>query len=147
MFLETLRQKLLDQVPKQFNHRIALYGMGGVGKTQIALEYVYANKPNYERIYWISAVDQASLLLGYQEIAKIMRLKLEGDASPVDIVKTVLQWLRKMPNWLLVIDNLDKVEIVDGFLPEPGIGKLCSLLKLIPPCAITVNTFAKLPLE
>ena len=119
-FLETLRQKLLDQVPKQFSHRIALYGMGGIGKTQIALAYVYTNKTNYDRIYWITAVDQASLLLGYQTIAKIAGLKIAYNSGPVDIAKTVLSWLRQEENWLVVIDNLDHIEIVDGFLPETG---------------------------
>src|SRR5580704_16370349 len=80
-FLGTLREKLLDQAAKSFNHRIALYGMRGIGKTQIALEYVYANKQNYERIYWISAVSQASLLLGYQKIAKVAKLKLSPDSE------------------------------------------------------------------
>ena len=115
-----LQKKLLDQVPKQFNHRVALYGMGGIGKTQIALEYVYTNKTNYERIYWITAVNQASLLFGYQKIAKIAGLKLASEVNPVDIAETVLLWLRQKQNWLLIIDNLDNIEIVDGFLPEPG---------------------------
>ena len=68
-FLEILKQTLFDQAPKKYNHRIALYGMGGIGKTQTALEYVYTNRDSYERIYWITAVDQASLLSGYQKIA------------------------------------------------------------------------------
>src|SRR5436189_6294716 len=63
-FLETLKEKLFDQAPKEHNHRVALYGMGGIGKTQTALEYVYANKDNYDGIYWITAVNQASLLSG-----------------------------------------------------------------------------------
>ena len=120
IFLETLRKKLLDQVPKEYRHRIALYGMGGIGKTQIALEYVYTNKTNYDRIYWISATNQASLFSGYQEIAKIAELKLAPDSGPVDITKIVLRWLRQEQNWLIVIDNLDNIEIVDGFLPETG---------------------------
>ena len=89
-FLETLLEKLQDQVPKQFSHRIALYGMGGVGKTQIALEYVYTNRSNYERIYWISAVNQASLLLGYQTIAKIAGLKVALNSGGTEIAKIVL---------------------------------------------------------
>lgn len=39
---------------------------------------------------------------------------------PVDIGDIVLRWLRQDQDWLLVIDNLDIIEIVDGFLPEPG---------------------------
>jgi hypothetical protein len=67
-FLQLVKQKLSEEHPKKYNHRIALYGMGGIGKTQIAIEYIYANRDVYERIYWITAVDQTSLLLGYRNI-------------------------------------------------------------------------------
>ena len=102
-FLELLRERLLDQVPKQFSHRIALYGMGGIGKTQIALEYVYANRDSYERIYWIRAVDQASLLSGYQEIAIKAGLKTLLNLKPMDIAEGVSSWLsrEKVGYWLL----------------------------------------------
>ena len=94
--------------------------MGGVGKTQVTLEYVYTNQNNYERIYWITAVDQASLLLGYQKIAEIAELKLSPDSDPVNIAETVIRYLRQIQSYLLVIDNLDDIEIVHDFLPEPG---------------------------
>src|SRR5438552_2597514 len=88
-FLEILRERLFDESPKKYNHRIALYGMGGIGKTQTALEYVYANKDSYERIYWITAVDQASLLSGYQKIAIKAGLKGLLNLQPADIAETV----------------------------------------------------------
>ena len=50
-FLEIIKEKLAIEVPKHFNHRVALHGMGGVGKTQCVLEYVYRNKASYQRIY------------------------------------------------------------------------------------------------
>lgn len=52
--LAKLRTRLSDTAPKQWNHRIALYGLGGVGKTQLALEYAHNEKAKYERVYWIS---------------------------------------------------------------------------------------------
>ena len=70
-----------------------MYGMGGIGNTQIALAYVYTHKTYYKKIYWINAVNQASLLLGYQKIAQIIGLKIASDSLPVDIAKAVLSWL------------------------------------------------------
>jgi hypothetical protein len=56
--LAKLSTKLCDITPKSWNHRVALYGLGGVGKTQLALEYLYTHKGEYDRVYWISAVSQ-----------------------------------------------------------------------------------------
>jgi len=117
-FLKELRTKMLDRTPKQHNHRIALYGMGGIGKTQTAIEYVYSNRDCYKRIYWITGVDQASLLSGYLKIAEIAGLKSLLNLTSIDIAKGVLAWLRQEKGWLLIIDNLDDIGVAAGFLPE-----------------------------
>ena len=119
-FLQTLKEKLFDIAPKRDNHRIALYGMGGIGKTQCALGYVYANRDIYDRIYWITAVDQTSLLSGYQSIAKGARLQYLQNASLIEIANGVLSWLKQERSWLLVIDNLDDIKVANGLLPENG---------------------------
>jgi tetratricopeptide (TPR) repeat protein len=117
--LETLHLKLSEIVPKQWNHRVALYGLGGVGKTQLALEYAYTQKDNYERIYWISAVNEATLFSGFQEIAK--RTRCISDYSilkPLEVAERVLHWLNEQKSWLLVLDNLDDINVVNGYLPD-----------------------------
>jgi hypothetical protein len=121
--LKDVRENLLAEVPGEFNHRIALYGMGGIGKTQVAIEYVYANEANYRRTYWISGVNQTSLLSGYAEIAKISGLKLPPEAAPVELANIVLRWLRQERDWLIVIDNLDVIEVIEGLIPENGPGR------------------------
>ena len=84
----------------QINHRIALHGMGGVGKTQCALAYIYANQNDYERIYWISGVNLASLLSGYQNIARKEGLQLmdAGAENPVEAARMTLSWLKDQSN-------------------------------------------------
>jgi tetratricopeptide (TPR) repeat protein len=119
-FLQDLKRKFHTQNPMQINHRIALHGMGGVGKTQCALAYIYANQNDYERIYWISGMNQASLLSGYQNIARKEGLQLmdAGAENPVEAARMTLSWLKDQRNWLLVIDNLDDIEIANQLLPE-----------------------------
>ena len=119
-FLRILNQTLHDTAPKKYNNRVALYGMGGIGKTQTALEYVYANGDSYKRIYWITAVDQASLLSGYRNIAVKAELNNLLNLKPIDLAKGVLSWLRCEHRWLIVIDNLDDITIAAGFLPQNG---------------------------
>src|SRR5439155_25095558 len=95
----------------------ALYGIGGIGKTQAALKYVYTNKNTYKRIYWVSAVDQASLLAGYYSIARGAQLKFpSGDSSK--IAEFVLRWLQHQDSWLIVIDNLDDISVIKSLLPS-----------------------------
>ena len=126
--LAKLCGKLCETEPKQYNHRVALYGLGGVGKTQLALEYVYTHKALHDRVYWLSGVDQVSLLSGFQEIAKRTQcISDTTDLSPSDVAKSVLSWLNQQQGWLLVIDNLDDASVVDDYLPERSPGRLTLL--------------------
>src|SRR5579862_6047340 len=82
--LSDIRTMLFDDSDsKQYTHRIALYGLGGIGKTQTALEYVYNSQTEYDQIYWVSAADPASLLVGYQEIAYRIGITKMVDSKPI----------------------------------------------------------------
>jgi hypothetical protein len=116
--LSELRHKLVETNPKQFNHRVAIHGLGGVGKTQIAIEYVYRNVSKYNATFWITATDQAALLSGYEDIAKRTGCVPTVNETPDFIAKGVISWLRAQESWLLVMDNLDDVSVVEGYLPE-----------------------------
>ena len=117
--LECLENMLHDVVPNQWNHRVALYGMGGVGKTQTALAYVYAHMASYKNIFWITATSEASLLSGFQEIAiRLQCPRVATNSNLETVAKFVLAWLRKLDNWLVVIDNLDSIELLKNYLPD-----------------------------
>src|SRR5436190_18924623 len=106
---------LHDENCRNYKHRVALHGLGGVGKTQLALEYAYAHQSDYNYVFWISAVDQARLLSGFCDIAKVGLHAMPGK-SPVDIAKSVLEWLRNLSDkWLLVIDNLDDITLIKDY--------------------------------
>src|SRR5271156_6813719 len=92
--LLNLHTMLSEVSPNEYNHRVALYGMGGVGKTQTAIAYVYAYQSEYDRIYWISAATEASLLSGFRDIAVRSRCiaSVEGLGAQ-DIAGRVLAWL------------------------------------------------------
>jgi tetratricopeptide (TPR) repeat protein len=123
--LTKLQKKLCEIVPDQHNHRVALYGLGGVGKTQLALEYVYRHwqSKTYDRVYWISAVSQATLFTGLREIGVRAQCVPENtDLKPSDIAKSVLRWLNAQSDkWLFVIDNLDDITVVDEYLPDTAV--------------------------
>ena len=91
--------------------------MGRVGKTQTALAYVYSLKENYHSVFWISGVTQATLLSGFEQIRTETRCAIEA-SNPTETVKLVIKWLQEQSNWLLVIDNLDDISVIVGFLPS-----------------------------
>jgi len=88
---------------------------GGIGKTQMVLEYVYINKSTYRAIYWVTAVNQASLLTGYQKICKAAQLKVLAGGSAVEIAELVVRWLEQQESWLFIIDNLDDISRFASF--------------------------------
>jgi tetratricopeptide (TPR) repeat protein len=125
--LSDLHDKLHEVISQDYNHRIALHGLGGVGKTQTALAYVYKYRDVYNAVYWLTASSQASLLSGFGEIARRTGVVKSSGAQPKEIAHAVLSWLRSQENWLFVLDNLDDVTIVEGLLPSTGEGK-CTLI-------------------
>ena len=123
--LALLGNKLRDTTSKKYNHRVAIYGMGGVGKTQLAIEYVYRHQTKYHSIFWISSADQAALLSGFQDIARATECVSNLDSTsvnPTEVAKAVLSWLRTHQGWLLVMDNLDDIDVAVGFLPDMAKG-------------------------
>ena len=96
---------------------VALQGMGGIGKSQLALEYAHRYRAAYDAVWWIDA-DQVSFLesaLG--DLAT--SLGLTPSESNRDNARAVLQALRHTDlRWLLIMDNADEVEGVLPYLPE-----------------------------
>ncbi|USP81615.1 TPR-like protein [Curvularia clavata] len=107
------RGTLLDQIRQRCAapaSRIALVGLGGVGKSQLAIEYCYrtAKQSPDTWVFWAHASNTARLEQSFREIAD--QIKARGRKDPqVDVFKLVHDWLRDVRNgqWLLVLDNAD----------------------------------------
>ena len=121
--LTMLRDKLCDKGIQKYNHRVALYGMGGVGKTQVAIEYIVRYKNTYNAVFWITAKDRPSLLLEFQEIAQVTKCANIDSSDAASLAFEVLSWLEKQNSWLLIMDNVDDISVVDNFLPDVSRGQ------------------------
>jgi hypothetical protein len=97
---------------------VVLHGLGGIGKTQLAIEYIRKYQERHTAIFWLNANDEDSLRLSFRDIAQqiLMRhpstgvlgnVDLEGDVG--EVVQAVKAWLNLRDNtgWLMVYDNYD----------------------------------------
>jgi CO dehydrogenase nickel-insertion accessory protein CooC1/tetratricopeptide (TPR) repeat protein len=95
----------------------ALYGLGGVGKTQLALEYAHRFMAGYDLVWWVPSerADQISLALA--ELARKMGLQV-GD-NVAEAAEAALEELRRdsSPHWLLIFDNADDPKQLEPYLP------------------------------
>ncbi|OCK84872.1 HET-domain-containing protein [Lepidopterella palustris CBS 459.81] len=94
--------------------KLAITGLGGVGKTQLILELLYhvVDKQKHHLIIWISAVNMESLHQSYLDVAR--QLGIPGlENEKMDVKKLVQEYLSKdeAGQWLLVFDNADDVEM------------------------------------
>lgn len=97
----------------------ALYGLGGVGKTQIALEYAHRFAADYDVVWWISADQTSMVRSSLAALANQLEL-LTGD-SVTDRVTAVLDALRRgspYARWLVVLDNADDPDELRPFIPQ-----------------------------
>ncbi|EED22757.1 TPR domain protein [Talaromyces stipitatus ATCC 10500] len=95
--------------------RTALVGLGGVGKSQLAIEYAYRihEREPETWIFWIHASNAARFKQSYEELAET--IKLFGWRDPKsNIFKLVHDWLRDNKNrkWILILDNVDNAHFL-----------------------------------
>jgi tetratricopeptide (TPR) repeat protein len=103
----------------------ALHGMGGIGKTQTAVEYIYRHLDDYDLIWWIQAAQPTQIRSGMTELAK--QLRLPGSSEAHAAVPAVLDALRRgnpVRRWLLVFDAAESPEAVRKFFPTNGPGEI-----------------------
>src|SRR5881409_170328 len=118
--LADLKRSLIsDQASRRVQ---VICGLGGVGKTQLALEYVYRNKNDYNVVWWINADEPATLALGYAKLATQLGMNIPEGTSLDDIRHALRRALNERSDWLLILDNAAGVEDVRNFIPQERTG-------------------------
>ncbi|MEG3634902.1 FxSxx-COOH system tetratricopeptide repeat protein [Micromonospora palythoicola] len=101
----------------------SIRGLGGVGKTQLAVEYAYRQTAHYDVVWWVAAEEPTAIPDQFARLAQ--RLEVETDPDPETLRVAVHEALREVPGWLLIFDNADQVEQVRPWLPAvpmpPGV--------------------------
>jgi tetratricopeptide (TPR) repeat protein/DNA-binding CsgD family transcriptional regulator len=122
--LTRLRRQLQASQTKAFSQPQAICGLGGVGKTQVALEYAYRHAQDYQGVFWIRADSRDTLVAGFLEIASVLHLPERNERDQSVAIAAVKIWLSQNTNWLLILDNVDDLALLSEFWPLPLSGHI-----------------------
>ncbi len=103
---------------------LVLSGLGGIGKTQMAVEYAYRYSQQYASIFWLNAETTESILSSYAVLATLLDLPEQQESDQQKVVAAVNRWLTAHRDWLLIVDNVEEHERIASVLPSSPEGCL-----------------------
>ncbi|RYP81323.1 hypothetical protein DL769_002052 [Monosporascus sp. CRB-8-3] len=121
----TGRDAILDRLQERLFIRkecqkLAVFGLGGVGKTQVALKFAYwvkDNQPEYS-VFWVPALSDGSFDQAYAEVARRLEIRIDKD-DPKESLQRYLS-SEASGKWLLIVDNADDAELLFESSEKPG---------------------------
>ena len=102
----------------------ALYGLGGIGKTQTAAEYAFRHGEDYTHVFWVRAATRETLTADFVEMAGLLELPENDEQDQQRMITAVKRWLAAHDGWLLILDNADDLRQAQEFLPSSHKGYL-----------------------
>jgi hypothetical protein len=122
----------------------AITGLGGIGKTQIAIEYAYRYRDDYQYVLWVNALSSETLLTEFITLADILELPQpeKDEHHQVRLTSMVKRWFSQHDHWLFILDNADNLPQVTPFLPTGDKGHILLTTRMSP-----TGTFTGLEVE
>jgi tetratricopeptide (TPR) repeat protein len=120
----TGRAELLNELHRRLvtGRAVILHGLGGVGKSRIALEYAHQQRRTYSLIWWIQAETPLAATTTLAALAP--RLGLDVEADQERTCRAVIEELARRDDWLLIFDGVDGPESLLPFLPGGDSGRV-----------------------
>ncbi|KAI0901540.1 acyl transferase/acyl hydrolase/lysophospholipase [Annulohypoxylon nitens] len=119
---DTVIERLEEMLFKENCQQVAVAGLGGIGKTQVAIRFAYwmkENKPEYS-VLWAPALSYEAFEQAYEKIAKTVGIRKSGNEDIKDLVRDYLS-SNQSGKWFMIIDNADEMELVSGSHGSEGI--------------------------
>lgn len=98
--------------------RQAISGLGGIGKTQLALAYAYARLDDYDLVRWLRAEEPSVLAADFAGLAPSLGLDVEAPDQAA-LIAAIRGKLECKDRWLLVFDNASEPGTLNPYLPRP----------------------------
>ncbi len=86
--------------------RVVLYGLGGAGKTELAVRFAERHRRRYKAVFWVYGADASRLKEGFERIGKAIDRNINGPHR--DLVLDAQAWFVNNGDWLLIVDNVDE---------------------------------------
>ena len=96
----------------------AISGLGGIGKTQVALEYAYRYGQQYQAVLWVRAASRDVLTSDFAALATLLNLPEKEVQDQSQAVAAVKRWLAALSCWQLILDNVEDLQMIGEFLPQ-----------------------------
>jgi tetratricopeptide (TPR) repeat protein len=122
--LKQLHDNLTQNKTAALTQAQAIHGLGGIGKTQTAVEYAYRYGDDYHFVLWVNAATRDELTSSFVGLATLLNLPERQEQDQSKIVAAVKQWFTAHDGWLLIVDNADDLAMAGEFLPSGGKGHL-----------------------
>src|SRR5437868_4166206 len=105
--LTQLHRTLLTEGHAAITQVRAISGLGGIGKTQVGIEYAYRYGREYQSVFWVRAESQEALISDFSAIAALLRLTRGETKDQQRAIEAVRRWLEALTHWLLILDNVE----------------------------------------
>jgi tetratricopeptide (TPR) repeat protein len=100
--------------------RQVVHGVGGVGKTQVAIEYAYQHREEYDLVWWLPAQDESAMAVAYAAMVRVLGGNPPSGATQDELRDALEKRLTLTGRWLLIFDNAHDAESIRRYLPPVG---------------------------
>jgi tetratricopeptide (TPR) repeat protein len=96
------------------NQKLTVHGLGGVGKTQLAIQYAYKYLREFDAVLWVEAETPEGFEVSLAALVFVLRLPEAKEREQTIQTQAVVNWLREHKHWLVIADHVDTEASVDA---------------------------------